>query len=1129
MASTSDPGRERRAVFVGREPEQAELLAAVEGPPAQRPELFLVTGAPGIGKTALADQVAVHAGERGLRVLRARCWEDSSSPPYWPWTQLLRNLAVTDEPNGLPAPTVRGASLLARILPELADERPDPADAPSVADTGSDRFRLFDEIAALLAAAAAEQPLLLLIDDLHAADEASLHLLRFLVREDRVGGVVIVASAREIQGGPEATGMLGELVREGQVVPLAGLGLSEVARLVEQQTGITPAEGKVAAIFEVTEGNPLFVREVTRLLAATEPLHVPGRVTPPVPDSVRAVIRRRLSPLSADAIRALSAAAVVGRDFDLALAGPATGLPHDHVVAALSHSARLGIITVDEAAGRYRFTHPLFREVIYEDLPLGAHAELHLAVGEALEGRGLDADVEALAHHFAHAAATGAAAKALRYSWRAGDAAMASLAYEDAARQYGRALEAATLADAGEDEHCTLLLRLGHARACAGDYPAAKETFRRAAECARRLGTAWQLAEAALGFGEPQVQSGVSDRELRALLEEALAGVEAGALRARLLARLSLELTFASEAAAQGQLSREAVDLAREAGDAAALGAALRARWMAVWGPDGLQERLSLSHEMRELAVSTGDTALELVALARRITCWVEAGDVRAAEDDLAAHARLADEARMPYHRWTAASLEAMRALLTGRLEAAEERAARALDLGAGRPDAAHAHGNQLTVIRWEQGRLGELHATWRRLVEQFPRLGWARGWLALAEVERGHGAEARQQLHRLSEDLPEQPRDGLWLPTAAVAALAAHELDDRHAAARLSPLLDAYTDRVVAVGMPHPVVCLGSVWLFRALLAAVLADADTDALFSRAATANAQLEARTWQARTACAHAQVLLARGDERERVQERLREARDLAGAAGLPAVLARLAALEADSARSDDAPEIPGTADVAPVEAAADRVDAPAAPAEQFRREGDYWTIAFDGMLVRLRDTKGLGYLARLLANPGRELHAIDLERTEAPPDARRSAPSADDDLTARRDLGDAGALLDEQAKAAYRARLAELEADLEEAERHHDPERASRAREEFDFLTSELTRAVGLGGRDRHAASHTERARLNVTRAIRAAMAKIADTHPTLGEHLRATVRTGTYCSYTPDPRAPIRWNHPAET
>jgi hypothetical protein len=193
---------------------------------------------------------------------------------------------------------------------------------------------------------------------------------------------------------------------------------------------------------------------------------------------------------------------------------------------------------------------------------------------------------------------------------------------------------------------------------------------------------------------------------------------------------------------------------------------------------------------------------------------------------------------------------------------------------------------------------------------------------------------------------------------------------------------------------------------------------------------------------------------------------------------------------------------------------------------FRREGEYWTICYAGAVVRLKDAKGLGHLARLLAHPEREFHALDLEaanRQAGPAAVGPTGRAGAGELGVRPDLGDAGPLLDATAKAAYRARLTELGAELEAAEGGNDPARAARACAERDFLVAELARAVGLGGRDRRAASHAERARLNATRAIRTAIANLARVHPSLGRHLAATIRTGRYCAYTPDPRAPIAW------
>jgi tetratricopeptide (TPR) repeat protein len=181
--------------------------------------------------------------------------------------------------------------------------------------------------------------------------------------------------------------------------------------------------------------------------------------------------------------------------------------------------------------------------------------------------------------------------------------------------------------------------------------------------------------------------------------------------------------------------------------------------------------------------------------------------------------------------------------------------------------------------------------------------------------------------------------------------------------------------------------------------------------------------------------------------------------------------------------------------------------PAAATENvFRSEGDYWSLAFDGHSVRLRDQKGLHYLARLLGAPGREFHALDLVAVERSPGG-----------------GDAGVMLDARAKDAYRRRLTEIDEDIEEAQVSGDGERAAQAKVERDFLAREIGRAVGLGGRDRRASSDSERARASVTRAIRQAMARIQDRHSTLGDHLDRTIRTGTTCGYLPEPRAASTW------
>jgi hypothetical protein len=179
-------------------------------------------------------------------------------------------------------------------------------------------------------------------------------------------------------------------------------------------------------------------------------------------------------------------------------------------------------------------------------------------------------------------------------------------------------------------------------------------------------------------------------------------------------------------------------------------------------------------------------------------------------------------------------------------------------------------------------------------------------------------------------------------------------------------------------------------------------------------------------------------------------------------------------------------------------------------------------------VRVRDAKGLRHLALLLSHPGVAFHAVDVVAAGEgrPAAARGAAPSGatEADLSIRgAGEGDAGAALDAEAKADYRRRLEDLREDIEEAEGFNDPERAARAREEYEFIARELAGAVGLGGRDRPASSDAERARVNATRAIRKTLARVEEHDAALGRLLDRTIRTGTFCAYEPDPERPVEW------
>jgi tetratricopeptide (TPR) repeat protein len=299
-----------------------------------------------------------------------------------------------------------------------------------------------------------------------------------------------------------------------------------------------------------------------------------------------------------------------------------------------------------------------------------------------------------------------------------------------------------------------------------------------------------------------------------------------------------------------------------------------------------------------------------------------------------------------------------------------------------------------------------------------------------------------------------------------------------------------------------------------------------------------ARFESKALVAGAALARGRVRLADGDA-PGAEQSLSEAVRLWNEVGAPyeAALARMSLAEAHAASGSGHRAVlerqaartilagiqaaPSMAPPAHVEHHEAVDDQPVAGVNAFRREGDYWSVIFDGHTVHVRDLKGMRYLARLLADPGREYHVLDLVAAETGRGAQVDSGQAAD--LPRSAFGDAGEILDARAKDAYRRRLAEIDDDIEQARAIGNAERAAQADTERGFLVQELARAFGLSGRGRRAASASERARAGVTRAVRQAIARIGDHHPQLGEHLSRTIRTGTYCAYFPDPRAPAGW------
>ena len=409
--------------------------------------------------------------------------------------------------------------------------------------------------------------------------------------------------------------------------------------------------------------------------------------------------------------------------------------------------------------------------------------------------------------------------------------------------------------------------------------------------------------------------------------------------------------------------------------------------------------------------------------------------------------------------------------------------------------------------------------------------LGWPLNELGRIRLHKRDIAGAEEALlaaHRAGWD----PQPGLALVRLAQGDVAA-------AAASIRDALE-HPLRVPSKERP-PNTDLQRAPLLEAQVEIALAAGDIDRARSAADELDviaARFESTALTASAALARGKVRLADGDATD-AEQSLSEAVRLWNDVGAPyeAAIARIGLAEAHRASGSNhradlelhaahtiLEEIAAGPSAPPAVAVAHRDapdEQPAASLNVFRREGDYWTVTFDGSTVRVRDVKGMHYLARLLADPGREYHVLDLVAAETGGVAHLDSSQAAS--LPRSLLGDAGEMLDARAKDAYRRRLAEIDDDIDQARAIGDAERAAQADTERDFLLQELARAVGLGGRDRRAASASERARAGVTRAVRQAITRIGGHHRQLGEHLSRTIRTGTYCAYLPDPRAPAAW------
>ena len=453
--------------LVGREAEWQQLRRAWQRAQSGRPQLLLIQGEAGIGKTRLAEELVDAAHHRGMIAVHTRAFAAEGAAAYAPLADLLRNASLR---TALSALDDLWLTELARLLPELLTERPVlPAPAP-IREAWQQR-RFHEALARGLLSAG--QPLLLHFDDLQWCDGETLGWLHFFLRFPLCAKLLVVGTVRSEEVDAEhplnPVRLALQRERRGQIIDLAPLARDEVTELATAVTGKTLPDAAAAQLFAETEGSPLFVVEMTRAgvddfglgigdfvlssgdAGSSNPKSkVQNPKSPALPPKIQAVIQARLGQLSPAARQLAGMAAVIGRQFTYPLLTSISPQGEDEVVASLDELWRRRIVR-EQGADAYDFSHDRIREVAYAAIGPVRRRYLHRQVAEALEdlhtdkgGGGLDEVSSVLAGHYA---AAGRARRAADYFLRAGDYAAGQFARREALRYYTRATELAPDSD----------------------------------------------------------------------------------------------------------------------------------------------------------------------------------------------------------------------------------------------------------------------------------------------------------------------------------------------------------------------------------------------------------------------------------------------------------------------------------------------------------------------------------------------------------------------------------------------------------------------------------------------------------------------------------------------------------
>lgn len=789
--------------FVGRQAEREKVEHAWRAVVDGERRVVLVTGEPGIGKTRLAAEVATWvAADEGL-VLSGRC-DQGALVPFQPFVEALRQHAPDATQESVERALALGGPALLRLVPELA---PLARAASRVDDLEPDRATLFQSLVSLLGDAAARQPLMLVLDDLHWADDATLLLLRHVLRAP-ASRLAIVATFRQTEASDALAEHLALLRREVEVVavPLEGLTEAEVAQFVR----FAPPGGDdrlARLVHHATGGNPFFVEQVLH------DLRVEGTNTQaeelPFPVAAREVIERRLSRLSPMTNRVLETAAIAGPEFDVTLLSAVVG-SEDEVVASLEDA--VGALLVAESpdvADRYRFSHALVGAALTKRLSASRQLRLHRDIADVLERFEEGApgtQVSQVAHHLVEAGSSVDVDRVVRACAMAARWDLDRFAYEDAIRHFERARVAFERKGSPDpQERAELLLGLGRAQALAGRTVDSKSTVMEVAELARRLGSTRLLAQAAVGLATGRFGVTPDDDE-ELLLREALQALppEEAELRIPLTTRLVQWLGMVSDDEFLLGITADSLRTARSTGNDELLLEALGGRAWVLNRPEHAEERLRIADELEQLARETSDPRPLLAAHAQRVLAAFALGDPKV-RHHVAQHNEQAMAIRTVWPLQWKTCLETFILILDDRLDEAEANVGTLPDWDDQVLVRSTTELMQLVHVRRAQGRLPEIIDPLRPIVEGIPLKAGFQATLAMALAEAGRSEEAAHLVELAAgKGLRGVPRNRMWSQTVAGLAVAAAKTGHRRIARDLYSELSPYRGRHIAAGWEY-------------------------------------------------------------------------------------------------------------------------------------------------------------------------------------------------------------------------------------------------------------------------------------------------------------------------------------